>query len=69
MNSEHCVRPQPQRSLEGAGSEARLLNLQRRFARLNQRLDEPRAWRPWRLAILCALTFAGEVAAGLLLTR
>lgn len=54
------------RPLEGPGADARLRRLRSRFARVHQRLDRPGP--PWRLPLLCALTFAAVVAAGLVLT-
>lgn len=49
-----------EKRLEGPGAEARLRRLQRRFAKAAPR----RPVRPWRLAVLCALTFLAVLAGG-----
>lgn len=57
------------RPLEGPGSDARLRRLQKRFARLNRRPIERASRSSWPFGLICALTFVGVFAIGLLVLR
>lgn len=57
------------RPLEGPGSDARLRHLQLRFAKLNRQSIGRTTGLSWGFGLLCALTFLGVFAIGLLVLR